>query len=132
AWAMPRRTMRSVGRPSMRCPSSVICPARGTSSPMMVRSVVVLPAPLLPINVTTSPRSTVNEMPRRARILPYALCTVCRASKVERSPCAQIGFDHLRITLDVTRRTLRQLGPVIEHCDPVGNAHDYLHMMLDQ
>jgi hypothetical protein len=37
---------------------------------MIVRSVVVLPAPLLPISVTTSPRSTVKEMPRKARMLP--------------------------------------------------------------
>src|SRR2546421_8842102 len=99
---------------------------------MMVRSVVVLPAPLLPIKVTTSPRSTLKEMPRKARMLPYALCTVCRASKVECSPCAQIGFDHLWITLDVTLRTLRQLSPIVEHGDAVGDAHDHLHMVLDK
>ena len=29
AWAIPRRTRRSVGKPSMRCPSSVISPWRG-------------------------------------------------------------------------------------------------------
>src|SRR5713101_7680347 len=129
---MPRRTMRSVARPSMRCPSKVICPARGTSSPMIVRSVVVLPAPLLPVSVTTSPRSTVKEMPRKARMLPQALWTVCRASKVERSPCAKIGFNHLWVTLDHTRRPFCQLGAIIEHRDPIGNAHDHFHVMLNQ
>jgi hypothetical protein len=36
----------------------------------MVRRVVVLPAPLAPINVTISRGSTVSETPRSARMLP--------------------------------------------------------------
>ena len=36
----------------------------------MVFRVVLLPAPLLPIRVTTSPGQTVREMPRRAWMEP--------------------------------------------------------------
>ena len=45
-------------------------PALRLSSPEMVRSVVVLPAPLVPISVTTWPSSTVKVMPLTASILP--------------------------------------------------------------
>jgi hypothetical protein len=51
-------------------PSKVIFPASGLSSPERVRRVVVLPAPLVPIRVTTWPASTVKEMPLTASILP--------------------------------------------------------------
>ena len=36
----------------------------------MVRRVVVLPAPLVPIRVTTSPSSTEKQIPLTALILP--------------------------------------------------------------
>ena len=42
----------------------------GRSSPEIVRSVVVLPAPLVPIRVTTWPSSTLKVMPLTASILP--------------------------------------------------------------
>ena len=51
-------------------PWKVIEPAAGRSRPEMVRRVVVLPAPLVPIRVTTSPSSTSNVMPLTALILP--------------------------------------------------------------
>ena len=51
-------------------PWKVIDPAAGRSSPEIVRRVVVLPAPLVPIRVTTSPSSTVKLMPLTALILP--------------------------------------------------------------
>jgi hypothetical protein len=38
-------------------------PEVGRTSPEIVLSVVVLPAPLPPINATISPISTLNEMP---------------------------------------------------------------------
>ena len=63
---------RSCGRatPSSRSPSNEISPATGLSRPEMVRSVVVLPAPLVPMRVTTWPSSTVKLMPLTASILP--------------------------------------------------------------
>ena len=48
----------------------LIRPARGAIKPEIVRSVVVLPAPLLPMSVTISPSSTCSETPWSALILP--------------------------------------------------------------
>ena len=56
----------------MRLPSKVTDPRSGDRSPEMVRSVVVLPAPLVPIRQTTWPDSTEKLIPLTARILPYA------------------------------------------------------------
>ena len=51
-------------------PWNVMIPLPGRSSPEMVRSVVVLPAPLVPMSVTTSPSSTSKVIPLTALILP--------------------------------------------------------------
>ena len=56
--------------PSIRWPSKEIEPALGGISPESVRRVVVLPAPLVPISVTTWPASTLKQMPLTAWILP--------------------------------------------------------------
>lgn len=45
-------------------------PCRGFTRPLMVRRVVVLPAPLEPIRVTISPSSTRREIPFRAWMCP--------------------------------------------------------------
>ena len=69
-WAMPRLTILFAGTLARSRPSRVTLPARGRTTPEIVRSVVVFPAPLLPMSVTISPFSTVIEMPRRAWIWP--------------------------------------------------------------
>lgn len=51
-------------------PLKVIDPDTGRSSPEMVRRVVVLPAPLVPMSETTSPSSTEKLIPLTALILP--------------------------------------------------------------
>ena len=52
-WARPSVTILCAGTSSIRLPSKEIEPRAGRSSPEMVRSVVVLPAPLVPISDTT-------------------------------------------------------------------------------
>ena len=47
-----------------------LCRARAGVRPEIERRVVDLPAPLEPISVTTSPSSTVSEMPFSASIEP--------------------------------------------------------------
>jgi hypothetical protein len=54
----------------MSLPSNRIRPARTGRSPEIVFIVVVLPAPLAPINVTTDPSGTANEMSRMASMRP--------------------------------------------------------------
>jgi hypothetical protein len=63
-------TMSCAGIRSIRSPWNRISPLTGRSSPEMVRSVVVLPAPLVPINVTTWPCSTLKLIFFTATILP--------------------------------------------------------------
>ena len=53
---------------SIRLPRKRIDPALGRMSPEMVRNVVVLPAPLVPMSVTTSPSSTVKLIATRPRL----------------------------------------------------------------
>ena len=54
----------------MSSPAKVILPRLAGDRPEIERSVVDLPAPLEPISVTTSPSSTVSEMPLSASIEP--------------------------------------------------------------
>jgi hypothetical protein len=54
----------------MSLPSNRTTPLRAGLSPEMVRSVVLLPAPLEPMSVTISPSSTVSETPLSALMLP--------------------------------------------------------------
>jgi hypothetical protein len=54
----------------MFSPFREIVPELGLTRPEIVLSVVVLPAPLLPINATISPISTLNEIPFNTSMWP--------------------------------------------------------------
>ncbi len=55
--------MRSGVSPAIEWPSNTIVPFLGRRKPLMVRSVVLLPAPFAPIIATISPRSTSSDTP---------------------------------------------------------------------
>ena len=44
----------------------------------------------------------------------------------------EVRLDHGRVALDVCRRAFRQLAAEVEHVDPVGEAHDQVHVVLDE
>ncbi len=67
---MPRVTISWGATRVMSWPAKVTVPALAGVSPEMQRSVVDLPAPFDPMSVTTSPSSTVSEMPLSASIAP--------------------------------------------------------------
>ena len=69
-WATPFVTISCAGRRWIGSPSSSTSPDTDRNKPEIVRSVVVLPAPLLPIRLTIWPFSTSNETPRTAWIAP--------------------------------------------------------------
>ena len=69
-WATPMPRIRWAGSAWIGLPSSRTSPDTGRSSPEMVRRVVVLPAPLLPIRLTTCPCSTEKVTPRTAWMAP--------------------------------------------------------------
>ena len=62
-WAIPARAMSSGLRRATLTPSSVIRPERGRIRPEMVRSRVVLPAPLAPSTAVIVPASAPSETP---------------------------------------------------------------------
>src|SRR3989475_6905770 len=93
-------------------PRSAISPASGCSSPATRRRVVVLPQPLGPSSVKSSPRSTSSEAPSRARTAPKTLVTPSRRRTVTAPPSAlpelsrrQARAFHAR--LDLRPRDLR-------------------------
>ena len=67
---MPSRAISWGGRPWIGLPSSRMVPLPGDSTPMMLRSVVVLPAPLRPSNATHSCSSTRRETSNRMWLSP--------------------------------------------------------------
>src|SRR5437773_1713066 len=84
-WAMPRRTMSSVARPAMRCPSKRTSPAVFTI-PQTARSVVVLPAPFAPRIVVIPPSSTAKDRPWRTFVQPYCASSPSTSSRAIRRP----------------------------------------------
>ena len=69
-WAMPSTGRSWAGIEVMSRPWKRIEPRRTGRRPETVFRVVVLPAPLAPMRVTTSPSSTVNETLRIASMRP--------------------------------------------------------------
>ena len=67
---MPVFTIACAGSCVMSRPLNTIVPLRGWFRPLIERSVVDLPAPFAPINVTISPSRTVMEIPFSAWIAP--------------------------------------------------------------
>jgi hypothetical protein len=67
---MPRLTISCGAVVVMSRPWKRIVPCRGRLSPLIDRSVVVLPAPFAPSSVTISPSFTVSETPLSAWIDP--------------------------------------------------------------
>ena len=68
--AMPRRRISSGASPTMEVPSSRMSPETGDSAPVIVISVVDLPAPLWPTRPTNSPSLTSSERPWTAAMRP--------------------------------------------------------------
>ena len=77
---MPSRAIRSEESAIVSLPSNAIEPARRPTMPMMDLSVVVLPTPLRPSSVTTSPWFTTKSTPCRTCDSPYQACRSFTAS----------------------------------------------------
>src|SRR5215471_20699453 len=103
--------------------------------PMMDFSVVVLPAPLRPSSVTTSPPKTSNVTPCSTWDSPYQACRSLTASSGMRVPssmaCPQVGFPHPRIGRHGRVVALREHASARQHCDVVGQASNHAEVVLD-
>ena len=83
-------------------------PSDGRSRPEIVRSVVVLPAPLEPMSATSSPVATVSDTPCSARMLPYQTWTSV-SSSTARLP--EVCGDDARVAAHRRRIALRDEAP---------------------
>src|SRR4051794_1155877 len=126
---MPSSTIRCGEAWLMSFPSYRIAPCDGRSSPEIVRSVVVFPAPFEPIRATSSPVFTASEMPCSARMLPYCTWT-SRSSSI--AGLAEVRRDDLGVDADGGRVALRDQPPVVEDLDPVAQVHHERDVVGDQ
>src|SRR5262245_41024526 len=125
---MPALAMRSGLRAISSRPSKTMEPLRWAIRPMMARIVLVLPAPLRPSSVTTSPAGTSKLMPCRMWLSPYQPCTSrtasCDSGMVlllgHALAGAHVGLDHLRVLRHLGIGALRQHFAACQYCDGVG------------
>src|SRR6185295_11917149 len=127
---MPCRAMRFDLRPINSWPSNLIEPFRLASIPMMARMVVVLPAPLRPSKVTTSPGFTSKVMPCSTWLSPYQPLRSRTLSCASAMPRSHIGFDDLGILRDLGIVTLGQDLAARQHGDPLRQVRDYRQVVL--
>src|SRR4051812_41964041 len=127
----PMPAMADGGRPSMDLPSRRIWPLRGDSTPMIERSVVVLPAPLRPSSATTSPCSTRIDRSNSTWESPYSVLILSTSSRLMRVQPSQIGVLHSRIAPDLVGGAIRQQPALIEHGDALGEFEDGVEIVLD-
>ncbi len=66
----PARAIRWDGQPAIALPSSSTPPRAGGTTPMMLLTVVVLPMPLRPSKVITSPSAKSSVTPNRIWLAP--------------------------------------------------------------
>src|SRR4051794_17724070 len=117
-------------------------PEAGRTKPLMVRSKVVLPAPLAPRTAVMVPGAACKETPSRARTAPYVVTTSSTVSPSAVGTAhlpglvvdvlAEVGLEHLGVVLHLVRCAARDDAPEVEHHDAVTHLHDEVHVVLDQ
>src|SRR5215470_8753965 len=132
--ASPWRAILSLARPMSSLPSCRTEPVRLPTTPMIDFIVVVLPAPLRPSNVTTSPERTSNVTPCSTWDSPYQACSPSTASSGV-CPLAmanpEIGFAHAGIGGDRVIVAFRQDAPARQHRDAVREVGNDAEIVLD-
>src|SRR5689334_20306540 len=101
--------------------------------PMIDLSVVVLPAPLRPSNVTTSPSCTSNATPWRMWDSPYQACrslTARRDARTSSMPHSHVSLAHFGIRGHGVVITLRQHTSAREDRDVIGQIGDDRKIMF--
>src|SRR6478735_9743240 len=137
-------------------PSTVTMPSTCRCSPMTERSSVVLPAPLRPTRVTTSPAPTPTDTSRRTRASPYQAERPATSRTRPASPVAsarsvvvtdavaasvvtgslmgrsEVGRDDALVGADLVVRALGEHLARLEHRDAVGQRTDDVHVVVDE
>src|SRR5215470_692337 len=134
---MPARAMSGAAQPAMLRPANRKVPRLGFHNPMMVRKVVVLPAPLRPSSTVMAPSGTAKSTPCRMWYCPIWVCTPCSSnsgSAMARAPgrYTQIGLLYDRRGNHLGRSTIGHQASVVQDDDAVGEASHHVHFVLDQ
>src|SRR2546423_982789 len=103
--------------------------------PMMDLSVVVLPAPLRPSSVTTSPANTSKAAPCSTWDSPYQACSPSTASKGAPPGLSmadpEVGLAHARVGGYRLVVALGEHSAAREHGDAVREVGDHAEIVLD-
>src|SRR5262249_52628575 len=131
--ASPRRAMRSLVSAMSSLSSYRTEPVRLPTIPMMDFIVVVLPAPLRPSSVTTSPALTSKVTPCSTWDSPYQACSPSTFSSGAALAMAnpEIGFAHAGVGRDRIVVALGHDPAAGEHRDPVGQIGNHTEIVLD-
>src|SRR5262249_471971 len=127
---MPCRAMRLDLRSINSWPSNLIEPLRLASMPMIARMVVVLPAPLRPSKVTTSPGFTSKVMGCRTWLSPYQPLRSRTLSCASLMSGPHIGLDHLGIFRHLGVVALGQDLTACQHRDALRQIGDHRQIVL--
>src|SRR5438477_5792669 len=137
--AMPARGIASDGSPVGSRPSKRTEPLRCSAMPMIAFKVVVLPTPLRPNKVTTSPARTSKVTPCRMYDSPYHAWRSCTASMggdeagfFSSMARPKIGFAHRRIARHSLIIAFGQNLATCEHSDAVAQIGHHAEIMFDQ
>src|SRR6185312_16515557 len=110
-------------RPISSLPWNRTLPSRRGTRPMIDFMVVVLPAPLRPSRVTTSPSRTSRSTPCRMWLSPYQAFSPLIAS-MSGMVTAKVGGDHLGVLGDRGVVAFGQDAPARQHRDGVTKPFD--------
>src|ERR1035437_3859851 len=109
-------------------PSRRTVPSIWRCRPMTERSNVVLPAPLRPTRVTTSPACTLKETSARTRASPYQ----ADSPAISSMSMSQVGGDDLVVQAHVFVASLREDPALLQHRDLIGKAANDVHVVVDE
>src|SRR5262245_42692184 len=99
--------------------------------PMIDFSVVVLPTPLRPRSVTTSPGWTSKVTPWRMCDSPYQACRSRTASSDSDTAASQVGLHDVRIARHALIVALGDDLAASQHRDGVGQVLHHAQVVLD-
>src|SRR5258706_103572 len=134
---MPLRATSCAAQRARSNPSNSIVPRLFGASPMIARSVVVLPTPLRPSSAVDSPDLISRLTPCRMCSLPIWTCTSRRLSMrrlldiVLVLRAAEIGLAHPLVGGDLLRAAGGENGALRHDGDVVGHSEHDLHVVLD-
>src|SRR5271169_4544872 len=135
---MPSRAILFEGMPMISVPLRRIEPRRWPMMPMIDLSVVVLPAPLRPSSVTTSPSATAKLIPCRMCDSPYQACSSSTRSSSRAEGDAsgmtgpEIGLDDLGIVRHGGVIAFGQDATAGQHRDHVREIGNHGQIVLDR